>query len=140
MPSASADQCEANEVVVRSLFRGILDSDYELMRACFHDDAICWAPPSSSRVGVQRKQSADTFVEGSKGMSEIFRRDDMKWEHHRIHAEGDHVWVFTTMSTVTNAGVQYDNDYFWLFRFADGKIIEAWESTDTAHAFDVLGA
>jgi ketosteroid isomerase-like protein len=138
--AASADQCQANEKTARSLFEGILDSDYDLMRACLSDDAICWAPPSSARVGVQRKQSADEFVNGSKGMSEIFRRDQMQWVHHRISAEGDHVWVFTTMSTVTNNGVQYDNDYFWLFRFADGKIAEMWESTDTAHAFDILGA
>jgi len=51
---------------------------------------------------------------------------------HRFIAEDDHVVVEGRGHNVTKAGVPYENTYCWVFRLAEGKVVELVEYTDTA--------
>ena len=54
-------------------------------------------------------------------------------------AEGDYVVVEARGDNVTKAGQQYNNEYCFVFRLADGKIREVKEYADTALVDAVLG-
>jgi len=51
---------------------------------------------------------------------------------HRFIAEGDHVVVEGRGHNRTKSGAPYENTYCWVFRLAEGKVVELIEYTDTA--------
>ncbi|TAM45625.1 MAG: nuclear transport factor 2 family protein [Burkholderiaceae bacterium] len=51
---------------------------------------------------------------------------------HRFIAEGDQVVVEGRGHNTTNAGKQYNNRYCWVFRIAQGRVVELIEYTDTS--------
>jgi uncharacterized protein len=51
---------------------------------------------------------------------------------HRILADGDFVVVEARGLNRTKAGKAYENEYCWVVRFRDGKMIEIVEYADTA--------
>lgn len=58
---------------------------------------------------------------------------------HRFIADGDYVVVEARGDNVTKPGKQYNNEYCFVFRLADGKIREVKEYADTALIDAVLG-
>ena len=38
--------------------------------------------------------------------------------------------------SLTAAGKPYENEYCFVLRYVDGRIVEGWEFVDTAHAYD----
>ena len=56
-----------------------------------------------------------------------------------ILADGDHVVVLAKGDAETVEGLPYDNDYAFVFRLADGKIVEVREYMDTILADAALG-
>jgi ketosteroid isomerase-like protein len=57
----------------------------------------------------------------------------------RIIAEGDHVVVEGRGRVTTKAGMPYHNTYCWIYRVADGKVLEVMEYMDTQLVAAVLG-
>ncbi len=51
---------------------------------------------------------------------------------HTFIADGDHVVVEGRGHNATKTGKSYDNRYCWVFRFAEGRVVELVEYTDTA--------
>lgn len=51
---------------------------------------------------------------------------------HRLIAEDDCVVVEARGHNVTKAGDPYQNSYCWIFRLADGQVVELTEYADTA--------
>jgi ketosteroid isomerase-like protein len=117
--------------------------DLEGMRKLFADDVIMWWPPSAAKQfgGGKYIQGADTFVEfAGEPIDNIYRRETINWEIHRMVVDGDFVWIQTTMTATTPRDVPYENMYFVLLRIEGDKIAEIWESIDTAYAYAVFNA
>ncbi|RXZ65280.1 nuclear transport factor 2 family protein [Pelagerythrobacter rhizovicinus] len=57
-----------------------------------------------------------------------------------ILADGDHVVVLARGDAQTVEGKRYDNDYCFVFRLADGRIVEVREYMDTKLADAALGS
>lgn len=58
----------------------------------------------------------------------------------RILADGEHVVVEARGDNVTKAGGRYDNSYCFVFRLANGKLVEVTEYMDTELVTAALGA
>jgi ketosteroid isomerase-like protein len=58
----------------------------------------------------------------------------------RILADGDHVVVEARGDNVTKTGQHYDNSYCFIFRVANGKLVEVTEYMDTELVTSTLGA
>jgi ketosteroid isomerase-like protein len=56
-----------------------------------------------------------------------------------VIGEGDRVVAEVRGDVTTKAGERYDNQYCFVFRFRDGKIVEVIEYADTALGERVLG-
>lgn len=56
----------------------------------------------------------------------------------RVWADGDHVIVNWDGEGVARDGVPYRNSYAWIFRMADGKVVEATVFLDLAPYDEVL--
>lgn len=56
----------------------------------------------------------------------------------RVWADGDHVIVNWDGQGVARDGAPYRNSYAWIFRMADGKVVEATAFLDLAPYDDVL--
>ncbi|MEW6639674.1 MAG: nuclear transport factor 2 family protein [Pseudomonadota bacterium] len=57
----------------------------------------------------------------------------------RIIVDGDLAAVEARGHNVTRAGTRYDNEYCFVFRFADGRIAEVTEYSDTELIASALG-
>ncbi len=57
----------------------------------------------------------------------------------RIIAEGEYVVVQATGNAITKAGVPYNNEYCFIYRFEDGSIREVTEYLDTELVTSALG-
>jgi uncharacterized protein len=64
--------------------------------------------------------------------------DGLVLELKEITAEGDRVAARAESHGVMDNGVPYNNIYFFQFRIADDKIIQAWEHSDTHHVWNTL--
>lgn len=58
----------------------------------------------------------------------------------RIITEGEYVVVQATGNATTKAGVPYNNEYCFIYRFEDGSIREVTEYLDTELVTSALGA
>ena len=59
---------------------------------------------------------------------------------HGVTAEGDRVAVEAESHGLLTNGKTYNNTYHFLFLFRDGKIYQAREYNDSAHAAEIFGA
>lgn len=103
----------------------------------FHPEAVWHIPQSSPSVSdcVGRAQVLQLF---SGVVSDYYQPDTMSFEYHHFTAEDDRVSMLFTLSAITAKGDDYRNLYHSLFRILDGKIIEVWESLDTAYLFAMM--
>ncbi len=56
----------------------------------------------------------------------------------RIHADGAFVIVEARGDNRTTSGKSYANEYCWVFRFAEGKVVEMVEYADTQLMVEAL--
>jgi len=125
---------EAQRAITRSLFDALSRSDVAAVDALYSEDFVLWSPGTLPFSGIHGKVEAlelmkmitSAFPEGLR-----FTIDAMTVEGERVaveaHSEGTHA-----------SGRDYHNEYHFLVKIRDGKIVMLKEYMDTQHAMDVL--
>lgn len=99
---------------------------------------ICWTITGSS---AWSRTWRGKKVVLNELMGRLFARfsDTYTCHVHRIIAEGDYVVVEAEGSVTTKSGKPYKNDYCYVCRLIDGKLVDVTEYMDTELAAAVLG-
>lgn len=127
------EQLDANKRVVRTLFDAFTERRFDDAGELMTADASWWmlshrrAVPVRAWLAGYDKQTGPLFPGG------------LRFELTRLTAEDDRVAVQATCIGTTNTGVPFNNEYHFLFEFADGRIRAAWEYGDTMHANQIFG-
>ena len=101
------------------------------------DDVVWWSPPSASRMGAVRPiVGKDEVVRVFTGGLGIYRPGTITWELHQLIADDANIAARFSRRSLTAGGKPYENEYCFVLRHVDGRIVEGWEYTDTAHAFE----
>jgi ketosteroid isomerase-like protein len=139
---------------VRAFFRAVSHARPADLRELVTEDLTWWIPQSSADKSAARIGTAkgERSVQGWDAISRMLfgsgfyrdRRsspeyDPMAYDFHQILVDGDHAVSHHTMKTVTAAGLDYQNEFVFVFRFRGGRIAEVWEHLDTAHSYASLG-
>jgi ketosteroid isomerase-like protein len=123
---------EDNKQVVRDLLQAIADRDTETLDRLVADDARWWAPQSADVDRPLRGRTAVvTLLGGTYG---FFQAGTTTWTVIALVEEGPTVVAHVRRECLAANGRSYDNEYLLRFDLKDGKIVEAWEHTDTAYA------
>ncbi len=131
---ALEDPNEARRAITRNRFDALSRSDVAAVDALYGEDFVLWSPGTLPFSGIHDKSEAlelmkmitSAFPEGLR-----FTIDAMTVEGERVaveaHSEGRHA-----------GGRDYHNQYHFLVKIRDGKIVMLKEYMDTQHARDVL--
>jgi len=107
------------------------------MNATMAQDVVWHVPTSAPNGGTTAGRAAVLeLLTGTTGI-DIYRRDSMRIDIERTLAENEYVMVQFKFSAITKAGVDYENEFIFLFRIVDGMIKEFWETFDTHHLYRV---
>lgn len=68
----------------------------------------------------------------------LFKPDTMRWEVQQVIADDANVAVGVTLRCLTTNDDPDENHYCFVFRHVEGRAVEAWEYTDTAHVFALV--
>jgi uncharacterized protein len=122
--------------LVDALLVAMADYDAEALTPLLAEDILWWSPTSASRYGVPRPiVGRDAVVRIFTGGLGLYKAGTITWEVHRLIADDSNIAVAFTRRSLTAAGKPYENEYCFVLRYVDGRIVEGWEYVDTAHAF-----
>jgi ketosteroid isomerase-like protein len=124
---------------MQALLRRFRGQEADLGR--FLADDVRWHLPRSaagfaSAIDHVGRQAVLDMLAGD--VEKFYLPETIRFETHSLIAEGDRVHLHFSMRATTSSGREYDNRYQTLFRLADGRIVEAWESLDTAYLFGLF--
>ncbi len=94
-------------------------------------DDVEWTTPATAPVPGAHGRDAVLKMMGEAG-GRFFDMTTMKAETRGLVADGDTVVVLQRMSCVATNGRDYSNEYVWVFKCADGRIVRMEEHLDTA--------
>ena len=122
--------------LVDAILVAMANYDAEALAPLLADDIVWWSPVSSGRFGVPRPLvGRDEVIRIFTGGLGLYRAGTITWEIRHLIADDTNVAVTFTRRSLTAAGKPYENEYCFVFRHADGRVVEGWEYVDTAHAF-----
>ena len=130
---------ESNKEAVRDFLEATTRRDRETLSRLFADD-VSWQIPQSAPApfgGTHRGHAKvlEMFLQGASG---LFVEGTHTVDIELIVAEGDIVAAEVQMNAKTTKGLDYRNQYVFLFTFRDGKITEFREHLDTRYAAPFL--
>ncbi len=96
------------------------------------DDVTWWVPGRGTVTKAEFKGMAVAFRQMLAGPFSLTVKG--------VTAEGDRVAVEAESLGKLRNGKTYNNTYHFLFLFRDGKIYQAKEYNDSAHAAEIFGA
>lgn len=123
-----------NKALARAFVDAISRADVDAIVAAYAPDGTCWTAgtmPISGRFGV------DQVAAASRGVLTVFP-EGLRFTIQALTAEGDRVAIEAESYGKHASGKVYNNQYHFLMRVRDGKIVEWREYMDTMHANDVL--
>ena len=130
-------QTETNRALIAKAYDGLAKGDPTHFTALF-DETIEWRVMGSSAWSKHLKglEAVERDLVGP-----LFARIDGPYltTAELILADGDRVAVIAKGNAATVDGARYDNDYCFVFRLEDGKIVEVREYMDTILADAALG-
>ena len=130
-------QTETNRSLITKAFEGLRHGDPSHFMPLFHEDiewrvmgSSAWSKHAKGLANVERDLVGPLFARFAGPYLNI---------PELILADGDHVVVLAKGDAETVEGKRYDNDYCFVFRMKDGKIVEVREYMDTILADAALG-
>jgi ketosteroid isomerase-like protein len=131
----------ANKDAGREFLSAMFSADAARLAGAMTEDFAMWMPKSASTaanmpIPLVGRDNAVAILTGFGGS--MFKHGSVTWDEMTALAEGDRVAIQFRLRGQTSAGLDYDNTYVFLFRIAQGKVAEAWESTDTTYAQNVF--
>jgi ketosteroid isomerase-like protein len=131
---------QQSKAAVLAFLDAMADGDHDALSGMLHDDSRWWVPMSAAARGLDRpligKERIADLASGR--VTRAFRPGTSEWDVMHLVGDATMVAALVRRRAVGANGRPYDNEYHWLFRFADGSIIEVWEVLDTALAFELL--
>ncbi|WP_271078609.1 nuclear transport factor 2 family protein [Aurantiacibacter sp. MUD61] len=128
---------ETNRALITKAFEGLRHGDPSQFMPLFDEDiewrvmgSSAWSKHAKGLAAVERDLVGPLFARFAGPYLNI---------PELILADGDHVVVLAKGDAQTVEGNRYDNDYCFVFRMADGKIVEVREYMDTVLADKALG-
>jgi uncharacterized protein (TIGR02246 family) len=125
---------EENKRLAERFVAAIASADIDAIVESFAEDGTCWTPGSMPISGTFTKPQ---IVDASKAVLLLFPRG-LEFEIKAMTAEGDRVAIEAESKGIHASGKLYNNQYHFLMRVRDGKIVEWREYMDTMHADTVL--
>lgn len=129
---------ENNRMLLTAAFAGLERGDPSAFLPLFHDD-ISWKVMGSS---VWSKEAHGLTAVERDLIGPLFARFSGPYRNipELILADGEHVVVLAKGHAETQDGKVYANEYAFIFRLSEGRIVEVREYMDTKLADAVLGA
>lgn len=127
-------QEEDNKKLAQGMLDALSNADQQWVADHYADDFRIWVTGSLPFSGENDRAGA---LAGMPAVLDLFP-DGLTFTAHSMVAEGDKVAIEATSSGETFRGDQYAQEYHFLMRARDGKIIEWKEYMDTEHARKVL--
>lgn len=131
------NQTESNRSLIIKAFEGLRNGDPSHFTPLFAEDiewqvmgSSAWSKHAKGLANVERDLVGPLFARFAGPYLNI---------PELILADGDHVVVLAKGDAETVEGKRYDNDYCFVFRMKDGKIVEVREYMDTILADAALG-
>lgn len=143
-----------NKETVKAFFGSIANAEPDVLGTLVTDDITWWIPQSAAARNADRIHSTpdERAVHGKSSVTTMlyqsgFYRDrrsspeyePQQYDRHHLIAEDDMVVSHHTLRTVTADGLDYENQYVFVFRFDGDKVAEVWEHLDTAYTYERLG-
>lgn len=126
-----------NKKLMQSIFDALAVGDGRPFNEAMAADFTWVMIGSNSWAGTYRGREAVRRDLLSPLMQEFATRYTNTAQH--MVAEDDRVVVECRGNVVTKSGKSYNNDYCWVCRLRDGKLVELVEYMDTQLVADVLG-
>ena len=130
-------QTETNRSLITKAFEGLRHGDPSHFMPLFAEDiewrvmgSSAWSKHAKGLANVERDLVGPLFARFAGPYLNI---------PELILADGDHVVVLAKGDAETVEGKRYDNDYCFVFRMKDGRIVEVREYMDTILADAALG-
>jgi len=111
-----------NEAVVREAFADWAGGRYVFAQLLATD--VVWTIHGSGPV-AGTYNGVDDFIERASGPLTSRLATPVVPELHEVWAEGDTVIIRFDGSATTTSGAPYENQFVWIFRMAEGKVIQA---------------
>lgn len=129
---------ESTRALVQQFLAARAAADLAGITAALADDAV-WILPQSSTFGPfsGRDEVAKALGGGVSGT--LFEPGTIKREVRKMVVEGDTAIVQQRLSARTRTGVDYVNEYCWVYTCRGGKIARLEEYADTLYAGRVFG-
>lgn len=125
---------EKNKALAREFLQVMASHENtERLEEIMCDDATYWTCGKPHLFAYAGERTKQAFCEWAKTPS-IFIDGGAKVSFGEITAEGDRVAVESRTQGTTPDGRTYTNEYHYLFRFRDGKILKVKEYMDTQAA------
>ncbi|HEX7409356.1 MAG TPA: nuclear transport factor 2 family protein [Candidatus Binatia bacterium] len=109
----------------------LLALDLPALTSTLADDVLWHLPPFAKRPPLQGRDAVLTFVQ--QAQAAYYEPGTLSLEPEMVVADSDSAAVLGTLRGRTIRGKPYENCYSFVFRIADGRVVEAWELLDTAH-------
>ena len=125
---------EARRAITRELFDALSRSDVAAIDALYAEDFVLWSPGTLPFSGTHDKAEA---LELTKMITSAFPQG-LRFTIDAMTVEGERVAVEAHSEGRHASGRDYRNQYHFLVKIRDGKIVMLKEYMDTQYAKDVL--
>ena len=133
------DKAKTNEQLARVFFRKLSTGNLELVRPLFHKDAA-WIVRAKGIPGAGIHKGRDHIIDDFLGpVRNLFEPGDPKIFVDRVFGKGPLVAVQSKSLGKMRNGKKYENNYAWILKFRNGKIIELSEYMDTYYVSTLVG-
>jgi ketosteroid isomerase-like protein len=125
---------EENKRIARDFIDALSRADTEWVLEHYADDIVMWTAGSLPFSGPHNKEEIRGLMDGILGAFP----EGLRFAVKTLTAEEDRVAIEAESRGTHTSGKPYHNEYHFLMRIRDGRIVEFKEYLDTLHASEVL--
>jgi uncharacterized protein (TIGR02246 family) len=123
-----------NKQLVQAFFDALNRNDSAALLDAYADDGRCVTMGNTLISGSYGKAQIREYA---AGVLQVFPQG-IRFDILAMTAEGERVAVEAESAGLHVSGTPYSNQYHFLFRFRDGKVVEFKEYMDTEKVTDIL--
>jgi hypothetical protein len=125
---------EENKRIARDFIDALSRADTDWVLEHYADDMLMWTAGSLPFSGTHTKNEIRGLMDGILGAFP----EGLRFAIKTLTAEEDRVAIEAESRGMHASGKPYHNEYHFLMRIRDGRIVEFKEYLDTLHANEVL--
>jgi len=125
---------QRNKQLVQAFFTALNQADAAAILDAYAEDGRCVTMGNTLISGSYGKEQIAQYA---AGVLQVFPQG-IRFTIQAMTAEGERVAVEAVSEGMHVSGKLYSNQYHFLFRFRDGKVVEFKEYMDTERVTDIL--